>query len=241
MSPRPSDALRQSEFCDLYDAMLGTIGGGFHGREKLTVFWPLVGRDYRIGSGTLVAGRATNQWNVAEDVPATKLRDQGQRRSILSALQEDAQEGFDGWVEDENPRPARRSAFFRVARRATNSPPDAPGWSRRLAWTNLFKVAPASGGNPGSALRDLQRHWANEIFHMEIDALNPKTVLVLAGSDWFDSFQQREGLTLKKRRGRFVEGVATARGRRWIVARHPERKPEDKFVEEIMTCLGPQR
>lgn len=243
MSTRPSKDLLPGEYTDCYDEMLAAIGRDYDGAEKLTAFWPLVGSEYKAGSGTLIVGRAPNQWGVAYDVPAKKLQDAGRRRSIVKELREDHDtQSFDWWIEHYNPDAQRRlgrqptatrSAFFRVAGKATST-----AWSR-LAWSNLYKVAPAKGRNPGASLQAAQGSLARELFHKEIDALDPKTILVLAGSDWFDNFQNREGLTFKKApRCDFVQGVANVGGRRWIVARHPERKPQAPFVEEVKRCLG---
>lgn len=65
-----------------------------------------------------------------------------------------------------------RSAFWRFVRRtlAVIDPAsvDDPEWSSRVAWTNLAKLAPWGGGNPGGALLDVQRHRGPELLGIEV-------------------------------------------------------------------------
>lgn len=144
-------------------------------------------------------------------------------------------------MEAESPaRPVKFSPFFRVARLATSANPEARAWTRELAWTNLFKVAPADGGSPSDALRELQRGAAVELFHLEVESLDPKTVLVLTGGDWFQPFQDREGLIFQSPKRNFVKGVTEAAGRRWVVAAYPMFKPQPGSVEEIREALAAQ-
>ena len=102
-------------------------------------------------------------------------------------------------------------------------------WSSRLAWTNLYKVSPAAGWNPGADLQRAQRRSAVELLKLEISELAPRRVLALTGG-WIGPFMDELGLVLDHRSG-LVEGVGVQDERAWVVAKHPMLKPEDRFVQ----------
>lgn len=196
----------------------------------LCAFWPVIGRRFKDSKPrVLLVGRATNQWEPGLDAAAARAYS-----DVSKAGQ---------FVDDD--AYARRSAFWLAARgalKALDFDVDAPAghgneWMQALTWTNLFKVAPREGGNPSQHVRDLIREDCVELLGREVDALKPSVVLVFAGSDWFEAFGQGLGVALKPSAGRFVDGVARARGARWVVAKHPMGKPHAEFVEELTAAV----
>ena len=133
-----------------------------------------------------------------------------------------------------------RSAFWRFVRRVlAHIDPDSasdPSWSSRLAWTNLAKLAPWGGGNPGGALLDVQRRLGPELLGLEVAELRPEVVLVLTGRCWFEPFAEHLGLDVEWKKG-LLEGVGDEDGgRRWIIAPHPQGKPR-ALVDEVLGIL----
>lgn len=63
---------------------------------------------------------------------------------------------------------------------------------------------------------------------------------MLAGSDWFkESFAR--GLRVEFEEwtpGGLVEKVGNRNGQRWVLAKHPMRKPEGKMTEQIAEAFG---
>ena len=149
-----------------------------------------------------------------------------------------------GWVTDRwgatDGYNTARSAFWRVLRRFVLANPanqaDPEHWSSRLVWTNLYKVSPAAGWNPGGDLQQAQRPSAIELLALEIDAFRPRRILALTGS-WIDPFVADLGLSLETRSG-LVEGVGSARGAAWVIAKHPMGKPGDLFVSEVTQAFA---
>lgn len=209
----------------------------------LAPFWPLRGADY--DGGLLVIGRSVNGW--VEDWTARQLREPSVRRTAVETMRSDA-EPADGcrmrWVTDlwgaRNGYNTHRSAFWRVLRRIVLSD-TSPGasedhWSSRLAWTNLYKVSPALGWNPGADLQRAQRQSAIELLKLEIEEFAPRRVLALTGG-WIDPFFDGLGLTISSRNG-LVEGVGEQGDCAWVVAKHPMTKPEDRFVSEVLVAFA---
>lgn len=209
----------------------------------LVPFWPLRGSLY--DGDLLVIGRSVNGW--VDDWTVGQLWDPAQRRAAVDWLRRDA-EPIDScrmqWVTDlwgaQTGYNTHRSAFWRVLRRIVLSDPatdpTTDRWSSRLAWTNLYKVSPAAGWNPGAALQRAQRRSAVELLKLEISELAPRRVLALTGG-WIGPFVDELGLVLDHRSG-LVEGVGVQDGRAWVVAKHPMLKPEDRFVSEVLTAFG---
>src|SRR5450755_4019580 len=225
MTTRP---LPPAAYLSTYNRMLSAVGEHFPTeKERLTPFLPLVGSNYRPGKGVLIVGRAVNRWGVA-DRPSAHFRAPGHRGKVIKTLKGDwAKETFDHWAAGGNGRRVQRSAFFRAASLILSDEENRAEWTMGVAWSNLFKVAPASGGNPNGRLRNAQRQRANELFHLEIISwLRPRTVLVMADEDWFDSFGRHEGLALQSVPGmKYVQGRARSSDRSWVLAKHPQGKP----------------
>ena len=78
-------------------------------------------------------------------------------------------------------------------------------------WTNLYKVSPGAGWNPGANLQRAQRRSAMELLAMEIETFAPTRVLALTGR-WIDPFADGIGLRVTRRLG-LVEGVGELMGR----------------------------
>jgi hypothetical protein len=208
----------------------------------LTPFWPISGARY--DSELLVIGRAVNGW--VGDWTVRQLRDPSFRLAVVASLRDDAEpveRDRMGWVTDlwgaTSGYSTRRSAFWRVLRRLSSGDQPLADWPSRLAWTNLYKVSPAAGWNPGADLQRAQRESAIELLKMEIEALAPRRVLALTGN-WIRSFTPGLDLRLDPREG-FVEATGQGQGVPWVVAKHPMTKPEDRFVADVrraFTDLG---
>lgn len=227
-----------------FDRMLAQVASSTSDADlPLVPFWPLKGADY--DNELLVIGRSVNGW--VEDWTARQLRDPIVRGSAIAWLRADAEPADRcrmGWVTAvwgaRDGYGTSRSAFWRVLRRIVLSDPgraiDPARWSSRLVWTNLYKVAPAAGWNPGADLQRAQRPSAIELLKLEIGEFAPRRVLALTGA-WIDPFVDALGLKLEARGG-LVEGIGEANGRRWVVAKHPMAKPETKFVDEVLRAFA---
>jgi hypothetical protein len=209
----------------------------------LAPFWPIRGAAY--DGSLLVIGRSVNGW--VKDWSARQLREPSGRRSAVEWMRSDA-EPVDGcrmrWVTDlwdaRDGYSTHRSAFWRVLRRIvlsdTGPRPDDSHWSSRIAWTNLYKVSPGAGWNPGADLQLAQRRSAIELLNLELEQFAPSRVLALTGG-WIGPFSDGLGLDLAPRSG-LVEGVGKKGDCAWVVAKHPMAKPEDRFVSEVLAAFA---
>jgi hypothetical protein len=80
----------------------------------------------------------------------------------------------------------KKSAFWRVAKNiSARFYPDE--WQSNVAWSNLYKLAPYTGGNPDAGLRNEQNSVCQRIFEKEIEILSPKYVILFT-SGWENDF-----------------------------------------------------
>ena len=204
----------------------------------LVPFWPLRGAAY--DGRLLVIGRSVNGW--VEDWTPRQFRDDAIRRSAVAWMRADAEPPDRcrmRWVTDLWDAPTgyntHRSALWRVLRRillSDSTVVDTEHWSSLLVWTNLYKVSPGAGWNPGADLQRAQRRSATELLALEIETFAPTRVLALTGN-WIDPFADALGLRVTPRPG-LVEGVGEVMGRPCVVAKHPMGKPEGPFVTEVL-------
>ena len=145
-----------------------------------------------------------------------------------------------------------RSAFWRVIEgiwRELASADDCR-FVDYIAWSNLYKIAPKTKGNPTSTMCQKQFAACKELLEAEIDAYKPTHILLITGYDWyadqhcdfsqiFDNDPQRtapsgqttyvEDTTKKILNGKAVPVVVTVR---------PEGNKEDEFVSETVKAFS---
>ncbi len=132
-----------------------------------------------------------------------------------------------------------RSQYWQTARRiVTALVPGSDGdWPSRLAWTNLAKVAPYAGGNPGSASLRIQRGDAGTaLFAREVEELAPRRLVTLTDRWWFAPFAAALGVDLEERQG-LVETVGHRGDTRIVVAVHPMTRSPAAVADAILYAL----
>jgi hypothetical protein len=87
---------------------------------------------------------------------------------------------------------AYRSFFWNVTYKLISDyygiPQSSWEWSKKLVWSNLYKIAP-DGSNPNDEQRAFQRPTAAELIRKEIEELNPKFCIVITNLSWWEPFR----------------------------------------------------
>jgi hypothetical protein len=219
--------------------MLATVATTAGGRE-FAVFWPKVGASY--AGDLLVIGRAVNGW-IDRWVPA-ELHDPLAVAATARASGEGLVNGDQlGWVLDrwrptDGGYSTASSQFWQTVRYITQGLQlRQPDWPSQIAWTNLAKVAPWAGGNPGSAALRIQRQLGLGLIRQEVEELRPLLVVALTGRWWFEPFANALGLPMSWRTG-LVEGVAQDVDRTWVVAVHPMTRSPRAVADSVLAAAG---
>ena len=204
---------------DSYDRILTAVGQRAPdiSNATLTSHWPLVGRHF--DRGVLIVGQAVFGW-VTDWVPSEAATAAGRRRiladsrAVFSELADPMQ-----WIDGHR---VEHSPFWRTAHEVVDAltPGDAP-WFTRVAWANLYPVAPNDvKGNPTGLLREIQTAPAAGFLDAIVEALEPRLVLVLAGP-YIWPFVQPLGLEVLTPHERPFTLVGIRSGRQWICGMHP--------------------
>jgi hypothetical protein len=219
---------------------------------RLTGFLAMVGGQY--DGELMVIGRAVNGWNDEYGWLPKDLVSPARVGAVAEQTLGSVTDSNDcpmrwvirkwGWREKYS---TRRSAFWRSIRKTVQglALADIEGdhWSSCLAWSNLYKIAPAEHGNPSSALGSLQRELCKELLVSEICSLNPRRILFLTGLDWATPFLGGWArLPHETPEGPFVKAIAVTDLRgpgqgRVVVAVHPQGKKESLWVNEVLAAF----
>ena len=230
-----------SDYSDIYDELLDAVGTSSRVTPNiLTAFWPM--RGHRFDGDLFVIGRVTNGWY--EPWRKEEFTESTRRLAILKRTRKISESIHRCpllWVIDRAGDPeynSNDSAFWRVIKRVSlegiRDWKRVETWPSWICWSNLLKVGPDSMQiRPSAALKRAQQIHGTRLIEHELSEFNPRRVLVLSGRDWFEPFAEGLGLQVKWRSG-LVEGIATCNGRRWVIAKHPMKKPEDSFVDEVI-------
>jgi len=204
----------------------------------------------------MVFGRAVNGW--PPKARPSQLGSPQQTNSLMQQIRGTLRQDRGcpmRWVidrEGDHDYNTRKSAFWRVIRQVTlalePTAEEQGRWSSFLIWSNLYKVSPFDGGNPGSALKTLQFPFCLQLIEKEISYWAPNRLLFLTGLDWAHPFLQSDGFAYQQHRsGTLVQSIGTLSVSSAglsipvVIAPHPRGKPERPLVEEILRAFAVKR
>ncbi len=190
--------------CDiskLYEELFNSMNDSFqYNRSKVTLkdlshFVAMKGNLYDTSDvRLLVIGRATNGWDSLNCESASQFGIEANHRFTSKGF--DWIENIDDDFNDLHNKPPKgqktyylsRSAFWRVIfniwRNLTGSKEEQ--FLRHIAWSNLYKVAPKTSGNPTKKMCDKQFNACKEILDAEIRSYKPTHILIVSDYDrWF--------------------------------------------------------
>ena len=204
--------------------------------------------------GILFIGRATNDWRTDSEDVNILFGDPYTTDTIFNCYDQMI------WVENcakqesSDTYNSNRSAFWRLIRRIARfhhkiDNVDRFGDLKKIAWSNICKVAPNSG-NPNDSLYYAQLDIAEKILETEIKYLSPKYLIFLTGWSWaadtitYLTKQSKEdienridwlewGHNNKYRTGR-LEMDNTV----FIISEHPQGKNVDAHFDTIMKLIN---
>lgn len=216
-----------------------------HGPQPtLTLFAPCIGKHYN--AELMVIGRAVNGWLEEFDLPEAGT--EAGRNAIIQAVVGDQDADGDcpmAWVVNSwGAKPpsynTKKSAFWRVIKQvAARLGIDGDDWSSHLAWSNLYKVSPAEGGNPGERLCRAQRAACTDLLRWELETFKPNRVLVLTGWNWCGELADGLGFEADSvSESELVEAVGRIGKAKVVVAKHPQGKPCGAMLELIEKGWG---
>lgn len=205
-----------------------------YSEDDLVMFTPAKGTTYNME--LMIVGRAVNDWKNYFHKHDNSKRDliiNGIERSVLT-------DGLE-WVEDcwgaNEGYNTKKSAFWRVAKSlAVQFADKEDGAIHNIVWSNLYKAAKSGGGNPSAALKSVQFEYCLNLLKFELELYKPKYVVFLTDYyGWAEPFIKGMGVNKMTRSDKqFVRFTGSYLDSNIVVARHPQGKPEEQHVQEIM-------
>jgi len=206
---------------------------------ELAPFWPKIGARY--DGDLLLVGRATNGW-IDRWVPSD-----GIEPAEIARVARQSGEGLvngdqlgwvlDRWQPGDGGYSTATSQFWQTTSHLMAAlRPDEINWPSLIAWTNLTKVAPWTGGNPDKELLGVQRGLGPQLLAREVAELEPRLVVAFTGQWWFEPFADELGLPFEWRTG-LVVGVARETSRTWVVAVHPMTRSPRAVADAVLAAI----
>lgn len=201
--------------------------------KKLTMQFYSRGKFY--DGKLMVVGRAVNGWDKECEWMHGEYADFSPYNMIMTAYSKSLinplQWVIDAWgVNDMDDNGKKKyntatSPFWQLAKNVLKqiTPQNEwneESWALKIMWSNLYKIAPAIGGNPNSTLCKLQYEFCKDILDYEITQNKPEYILFVTGRDWFSGFED----SLKKRDNY---------NPKFLVCERPEFKSPSQMAGEI--------
>lgn len=220
--------------------------------ENLTCLFNMKGNLYN--GDIMIVGRAVNGWDDAFWKHGD-LRDRNTIRKHVQkimSISENLTECPLNWVNESWGRVeydekgkvkynSKKSAFWRLVNKIVSKIANEEFWWSKIVWTNIYKIAPDEGGNPKNKLIDIQYENCVKILSAEIELYKPKHIVFFTGLDWVKPFvKDIEKITLSSNKvNSLVEAIGNynfndGKKANIIIAKHPQGKPEEKMLEEIL-------
>lgn len=244
---------------ELYDVILNYLK-----ENCLVTHFPIQGDRYDEQSNRLLlVGRSLNGWGCEDEYSGAfqyakaPVRDDYTEKACHALF---AKHRY-GFIEENQIKhhydTIAKSAFWRTAKLISSEivgfPLDEKYWYERIAWANLFPVAPSEGGNPSDHLISAQRQVAKKLLNQTIAVFKPTHILFVTGWNRWMYYE-----TDDKKDGHFqcmLDGIPEAemknitdekkaviwrgmcRNAKIVIANRPERKPEAEYAKKVLQAF----
>ena len=189
--------------------------------------------------GILFVGKAVNGW-ITNNQNVDNLFDTNNNERIFN--RQDQIEWVNSLSGNTKGYNTKKSAFWRVIKKiASDSYSD--NWHKKIAWSNMYKIAPWTGGNPGAKMQKQQRKYCIDILKNEIETLKPEYVIMLtSGWEWFYIKELKKDNELNKiatvKWLKYESTMYTKDNVKYIVSYHPQGKKEEEHSKAIIELMS---
>ena len=216
---------------------------------NLSFLIPVKGARYDAQSNLrfMLVGRATNGW----DVKGENLcdRDYPDKHKFADGAVEILEK--EGSFHERFPNLEtywRTSAFWQYSKEVYErlSGKKENDWYENIVWYNLYPIAPQIEGNPSEGFRKGMAGISAELLEEYIRKFNPTHILFATGWDWFkDIFinliransELFSGILVEQSKGSLVDAKGICEGRKVVVAKHPERKRKEDYINQTLNAF----
>lgn len=108
-------------------------------------------------------------------------------------------------------------------------------WTKKMVWSNLYKISPAKGGNPS----DDECKWqelSHQLIQKEIEEINPRFCIVMTNDAWWEPFRMKLG-TIKQKLSQNIESVEKYNNTTIIVTKRSRVGKSSDIAKEILQTI----
>lgn len=114
-------------------------------------------------------------------------------------------------------------------------------WSKKIVWSNLYKIAPSERKNPDEFECKWQEKISIELVKKELDELKPRFCIVLTNDPWWEPFRNKIGTSkvsfIKDSNG-IIQSIEKYKNTLIIVTSRPYSGGKSElYVEELIKLL----
>lgn len=108
-------------------------------------------------------------------------------------------------------------------------------WSKKLVWSNLYKIAPAEGLNPNADEIAIQKQSSIKLVTQELEEIKPKYCIILTNYSWWEPFAAELGTTkIDTQKNGIIESVEQYNNTKIIITTRPFAGSSNMHVEKII-------
>ncbi len=191
--------------------------------KEYTAFYPIIGKEYAQGKHLLVVGQAVNEW-----LPSGFTGGDDEKKldeHIKLAIKESQAEGEEcalNWVNTNWTKSGLfRSFFWNVTYKLVKQKygKTDENWNKVIAWSNLMKIAPYTGGNPDAEEIKAQE-YAAELFIEELNFLQPQNVILFTNLEtWAKPIFEKARINYEELSSGFIQATAAYGNSKIIVTK----------------------
>lgn len=121
---------------------------------------------------------------------------------------------------------------------------DPLNWQEKIVATNLYKLSPMNGMNPGQRLQKKIYRQCVKLLKLELETYKPTHILFITGDDWvyYDKwpgyFAEALGIEKLSKSEQSIVGRGRLGSAKYVVCVRPECKKEDNVCEAVVNAFA---
>lgn len=214
-------------------------------KQRSSVFTCMVAEEYfKRTKRLMLVGRAPNGWEDKYDISSKEAfgnsaRKHFENRERWNWIQKnDNGKLYDG--EDDNGKYFAHSRFWAYTGEIYKGLSGGEGdsariWMENIAWSNLYKISPASGNPSNKSLKLQYEEICPDILDKEIEYLRPTHILFETDIDWlFDRIKAHTEIVS----GEYIRAKGEYKGADIVIMSRPEQAKKERYVQECLVGFG---
>lgn len=117
---------------------------------------------------------------------------------------------------------------------------DSWEWTKKMIWSNLYKIAPFENKNPSNEECLWQQKHSIELVKKEIEEINPKFCIVITNDSWWQPFRESLNtklLSFSKQADSVIQSFEKYKNTKIIITTRPFNRDRNKHVIQLLELI----